>query len=373
MSPGVSTGPDIALASEAPLGPAAARARVRRTLRVGLLALLVVAIACELFVGPVPIRLAEACAIVLDQLGLEIPIPFTQAQRAVFMSLRLPRVLAAGLVGAALGSGGAALQGLFRNPLADPQLIGVSSGASVGAALVIVIGAPWLIELGAAGSWGPAPIALAAFVGALASTMLVYRLSSFGGRPSMTHMLLAGVAMNAFAFALVGVLQFSATDMQLRDLTHWMLGEVGRANWAELPWLVLAVVPALIGLHRLAADLDVSLLGDGAARDLGVDVDRMRRRVIVWVALAVGVSVASTGPIGFVGLAVPHMLRLMVGSGHKQLLVDAALLGAALLIAADALARVVVAPAELPVGILTTLLGAPLFLGLLLRDLRGRS
>ena len=346
------------------------RARVRRALRLGLVGLLVSAVALELFVGPVPISLAQAAAIVLDTLGVHLPIAYGRPEQAVLLSLRLPRVLVAGLVGAALGCGGAALQALFRNPLADPQLIGVASGASVGAALVITLGGAWVVELAVL---GPAPIALAAFGGALLATALVYRLASLGGRPSMTHMLLAGVAINAFAWSLVGLLQFGADDMQLRDLAHWLLGEVGRARWAELPWLLAGVIPALVGLRRLAAELDVSLLGDAAARDLGVDVDALRRRVIVWVALAVGVSVACTGPIGFVGLAVPHMLRLIVGSGHRSLLVDAALLGAGLLIAADAFARVIVAPAELPVGILTTLLGAPLFLGLLLRDLRGRA
>lgn len=189
----------------------------------------------------------------------------------------------------------------------------------------------------------------------------------------MTHMLLAGVALNAFAWALVGMLQFAADDVQLRDLAHWLLGELGRASWPELPWLVAAVIPAIIGLRRRADDVDVSLLGDAAAHSLGVDLDRMRRSVVVWVALAVGVAVACTGPIGFVGLAVPHILRLIGGSSHRELLVDSALLGASLLLGADALARVIVAPAELPVGILTTLLGAPLFVALLLRDLRGRA
>lgn len=348
------------------------RIHARRRLRLGLLIALLGAVALELLAGPVPISLGQAAAIGLDAIGIQLPISFGAVERTVLLNLRLPRVAVAGLVGAALGTGGAALQGLFRNPLADPQLIGVSSGASVGAALVIVLGGPLLLQ-GIALGLGTAPIALAAFAGALASTFLVYRLASVGGRPSMTHMLLAGIALNAFAWALVGMLQFAADDMQLRDLAHWLLGEVGRASWAELPWLLLGVIPALIGLRRQAANLDVSLLGDAAARDLGVDVDRMRRRVIVWVSLAVGVSVACTGPIAFVGLAVPHLLRLLIGSTHRSLLLDASLLGAALLIAADALARVVVAPAELPVGILTTLLGAPLFLGLLLRDLRGRA
>jgi iron complex transport system permease protein len=349
------------------------RMRVRAWLRAGLIALLVSTIALELLIGPVPITLGQALAIGLDQLGLPTPaIEFGEAERVVLVSLRAPRVSIAALVGAGLGCGGAALQGLFRNPLADPQLIGVSSGASVGAALVIVFGVPTLIgsvELGL----GAAPIALAAFLGALLASALVYRLASVDGRPSMTHMLLAGIAMNALAWALVGLLQFVADDVQLRDLAHWMLGEVGRASWAELPWLALGVIPAVIVLRRHADELDVSLLGDAAASDLGVDLDRMRRRVIVAVALAVGVSVACTGPIGFVGLAVPHVLRLIVGSAHRALFVDAALLGASLLLGADALARVIAAPAELPVGILTTFLGAPLFLALLLADLRRRG
>jgi iron complex transport system permease protein len=348
------------------------RAEARRRLRLVLLLLLGGAITLELFVGPIPISPAKALAIVLDVINFDLAIPFSRTEQVVLLSLRLPRVAVAGLVGAALGCGGAALQALFRNPLADPQLIGVSSGASVGAALVITLGGPLLLD-SLANGLGPAPIALAAFVGALASTSMVYRLASIGGRPSMTHMLLAGIAMNAFAWALIGVLQFAATDVQLRDLAHWMLGQVGRASWAELPWLVLGVVPAIVAMRRRAADVDVSLLGDAAAHSLGVDLDRLRRAMIVWVALAVGVAVACTGPIGFVGLAVPHILRLLVGSSHRELLLDSALLGASLLLGADALARVIVAPAELPVGILTTLLGAPLFVTLLLRDLRGRA
>jgi iron complex transport system permease protein len=349
------------------------RELARRRLRVGLCILLVGAVSLELLVGPVPITIGQALTITLDQLGLPSPaIAYGPAQRVVLLSLRAPRVLAAGLVGAGLGSSGAALQGLFRNPLADPQLIGVSSGAMVGASAVIVLGVPTLLA-GLEAGVGAAPVAMAAFAGALLVSMLVHRLATVNGRPSMTHMLLAGIAFNAAAGAMVGVLAFVADDVQLRDLSHWMLGEVGRASWPELPWLVLGVVPAIFALRSHAAALDVSLLGDAAARDLGVDVDRLRRHIVIWVALAVGVSVACTGPIGFVGLAVPHLLRLIVGSSHRSLFVDAALGGACLLLVADAFARVVVAPAELPVGILTALLGAPLFLGLLLRDLRRRG
>lgn len=333
---------------------------------------LLAAITLALLVGPMPIAPARALALLLGELGLPLAEPASEVERVVLVSLRAPRVLVGGLVGAALACGGAALQAIFRNPLADPQLIGVASGAALAAALVIVLGSPLLVAL-LDQDLALAPLALAAFAGALLSTRFVVRIASVSGRPAMAHMLLAGIAVNALAWSGVGALQFAADDVQLRDLSHWMLGEVGRASWAELPWLALVVIPAIVLLQRLAPALDVSLLGDAAAHALGVELDRLRRRVLLLVSAMVALAVACTGPIGFVGLAVPHVLRLLVGGSQRGLYLDAALLGAALLIAADALARIVVAPAELPVGILTSLLGAPLFLSLLLRDLRDRS
>ena len=341
-----------------------------RVVRVALLLMLTAALAAELWVGAVAINVGQALAIVADALGFTSqawgPWAYGPAERTVLLALRLPRALGACLVGAALGVSGAALQGLFRNPLASPQLIGVSSGAAAGSALAIVIGAPLVLVP----ALGGAAISIAAFTGAVVTSFTVYKLASIDGRPSVTHMLLAGIAVTAFSGALIGLLQYLADADQLRDLSLWMLGDVGRTGWDELPWLAVGVIPMVVMLARLGDGLDVSVLGDAAAHDLGIDVAQLRRRVLIATSLAVGVAVACSGPIAFIGLAVPHILRLVRGPMHRALIVDSALLGAALLLGADALARIVIAPAELPVGILTAFLGAPLFLSLLIRDLR---
>nr|WP_255216404.1 iron ABC transporter permease [Pseudenhygromyxa sp. WMMC2535] len=332
--------------------------------------MLVLTFLLEVGVGSMAISPRQLAAIVLDSLGFEGAglASYGAAERTVLLALRLPRALGAGLVGAGLAVAGAALQGLFRNPLASPQLIGVSSGAAAGAALTLVLGAPLLsLGLGAGGL-----LSAAAFLGALVTSVTVYKLASVDGRPSVTHMLLAGIAMSALCAALVGAMQYLADDVELRDLSLWMLGDVGRNGWDELPWLALGVLPGIVLLQRLGRALDVSVLGDAAAHDLGVDLVRLRRRVVLLSALVVGSAVACSGPIAFVGLAVPHLVRLLRGPRHSALIIDSAVLGAALLLGADALARTMAAPAELPVGVLTAFIGAPLFISLLIRDLRGR-
>lgn len=273
----------------------------------------------------------------------------------VVLMLRLPRLVLAVLVGSALASGGASMQGLFRNPLADPGLIGVSSGAALGAIAAIVIG-------GQAGSW---LVALCAFMGGLIATSTVYVLGR--RRPGVANLLLAGVAINAIAMAGVGLLTYMANEHQLRDLTFWTLGSLGGAGWSKVgivaPWILLP----LLCLPKAANALNALLLGEGEASLLGFRPERLRPLLVGLVALSVGAAVAFSGVIGFVGLVVPHLLRMMFGPDHRFLLPASALGGASLLVAADALARTVVAPGELPIGVLTALVGGPFFLWLLIR------
>lgn len=292
------------------------------------------------------------------------------AERTVFWSIRLPRVVLAGLVGAVLSMSGAALQGLFRNPLADPALIGVSSGGSLGAALVIVVGAPLFA---ASPAWlRPALLPLAAFGGGILATRLVLRLATLDGHTHVGVMLLAGVAVNAFVGAALGLLSSFASDRALRDLFFWTLGSFATASWTTVAATSIPMLACLVGLPRFARSLDVMLLGDVEAKQLGVAVSRVRSSIIALTALGVGAAVSAVGLIGFVGLVVPHLVRLSLGPRHRRLLPLSGLLGAVLVIVADTLARSVVAPLELPIGVLTALVGGPSFLALLQRE-RGRT
>jgi iron complex transport system permease protein len=292
-----------------------------------------------------------------------------QGDDMVVLMLRLPRVLMAALVGAALAVSGAAMQGLFRNPLVEPGLVGVSAGSAVGAIGMIVLGGglfaamPTLLA-----SFG---IALAAFAGGLASTLLVYLLGR--RRPGMAMLLLAGVAINAIAMAGVGMLTYLANERQLRDLSFWTLGSLGGTDWVRLAAVAPAMLVPVLLLPRRARALNALLLGEQEAALLGFRPARLRRQLIALVALATSAAVAMCGVIGFVGLVVPHVLRLLWGPDHRLLLPASALAGATLVIGADTVARVVVAPAELPIGVLTALLGGPFFLWLLLRTRIGEA
>jgi len=283
----------------------------------------------------------------------------------IILDIRLPRTLLGMLVGAALAVSGVVLQGLFRNPLADPGLVGVSSGAGL-AAVIIIIGIPIFLP-GIAGLVGAYALPLAAFVGALATTSLLYRIATRAGRTSVATMLLAGIALGALAGALTGYLTFLSNDQQLRDLTFWTMGSLGGATMDKVITAAPFIALALATIPWLAERLDALLLGEVEAGHLGVEVQTVKRVAIVMVALSVGASVAAAGPIGFIGIVVPHLLRIAMGPRHRALMIASALLGAILLIAADMAARTLVAPAELPIGIVTALIGAPFFLWLLLR------
>jgi iron complex transport system permease protein len=287
----------------------------------------------------------------------------------VFFSIRLPRLLLGLAAGAGLGMAGALMQGLFRNPLADPGLIGVSSGAALAAGVTIVLGAVWFPDLPRAlGSW---TLVLMAFGGGLAVTVLIYLLSRGDGGTRVGLMLLAGIGINALAGAGLGLLSFLANDEQLRSLQFWLLGSLGGARWSAVLLVGgLCGVALVLGL-RLAGPLNALALGEAQAVLLGVPVQRVQRRVVVLTALAVGAVTATTGIIGFIGLVAPHMVRLIAGPDHRWVLPGSALLGASLVLAADAVARTVAQPAELPLGVLTALVGVPFFL-VLLRSAHGR-
>lgn len=284
--------------------------------------------------------------------------------QSIIMDIRLPRLILALLVGASLAILGAVMQGLFRNPLADPSLIGVSGGASVGASIVIVAaGGAMLSPLA-----GLSMVALGAFIGGAITTLVVYRVATSSLGTSVTTMLLAGIAIGAIAGAFNSLLSYFSDNQMLRQISVWQMGNLGGANWQKVS--IMASVSLIIFslLPSQARSLNALLLGESEARHLGIDVQRIKRQLIFLTALGVGVSVALAGLIGFVGLIVPHMVRLLIGPDHRALLPASALAGASLLLIADSIARVVVLPAELPTGILTALLGAPFFVALLLKQ-----
>lgn len=346
--------------------PSAVRARrlpAAATL-VALAAALAVAVVLALGTGAYRIAPPEAIRIVLAALtgrGAE------DQAAAVLTAIRAPRVLLGALTGAGLAVAGALTQGLFRNPLADPALVGVSAGAALAAAAVIVLGNVWVPASMRTDALGPYVLPLAAFAGGLAVTALVYRIGCARGVLSLPLSLLAGIAINAIAMAGIGLLIFVATDEQLRTLTFWNLGSLAAGTWHAVLPVVPLVLLALARAWRLAPALNALALGEVRAEHLGVHVDRVKREAIALAALATGALVALTGVIGFVGLVAPHLVRLACGPDHRVVLPGAALLGATLVVAADLLARTAVAPAELPLGVVTALAGGPFFLALLLR------
>ena len=258
------------------------------------------------------------------------------------------------------------MQGLFRNPLADPALVGVSSGGAFAAAVAIVFTDSHLGDSLRFLQHQLLPIA--AFAGSLTTTIVLYGIASRGGRTSIAIFLLAGLAIAAIANAGIGLLVFVADDRQLRDITFWMLGSLSGATWTKLTALAPVLAIALIACLSIARGLDVLVLGEAEAFHSGVDVERLKRISIVLVSAMTGVAVSVCGVVGFVGIVVPHLLRLVIGPGHRLLLPASALLGAILLVGADTVARTIVAPAEMPIGILTAAIGAPFFLAMLLRQ-----
>lgn len=283
-----------------------------------------------------------------------------EALRQIWLTIRLPRVLLALVIGGSLALAGCVMQGLFRNPLADPGLLGISSGAACAVALWVVLPVtlPALLML-------YAPM-LAAFLGALAATLVIFLLSQQRDS-SLSRLLLVGIAINALCGAAVGVLSWVSNDAQLRQLSLWGMGSLGSAQWSTLLAVTSLMIPTVLIIWRLAGALNLLQLGDEEAHYLGVDVHVVQRILLLCSALLVASAVAVSGVIGFIGLVVPHLMRMWLGSDHRAVIPGSVLAGAFLLLIADTIARTVVAPAEMPVGLLTSLLGAPWFLWLIFR------
>ncbi|PZU51063.1 MAG: hypothetical protein DI568_00170 [Sphingomonas sp.] len=332
--------------------------------RVGATALLLglallLTIVANLRLGAVPVEWRDLWALI----GLGEGDP---GAMAVLTGIRLPRLLAALAVGAALGVSGAALQALFRNPLAEPGLLGVSTGAALGAAIWFVFGATFFAGLASLDLLRPFILPLLSFTGALLAVGLVLWLGRSGGPGATVLMLLVGIGVNAIGAALIGLATYISTDNEMRALSMWMLGSFAQTEWAVLAPALLLITLSTIGLMRTHRALDLLALGEAAARNLGIDTDRLRLMLGVLTAFAVGASVSLSGVIGFVGLVVPHMLRMAIGPAHRTLLPLCAMGGAALLATADLAARLVALPAEAPVGVIMALVGAPVFLAMLI-------
>lgn len=283
------------------------------------------------------------------------------ALRQIWLTIRLPRVLLALVIGGSLALAGCVMQGLFRNPLADPGLLGISSGAACAVALWVVLPVtlPALLML-------YAPM-LAAFLGALAATGVIFILSQQRDG-SLSRLLLVGIAINALCGAAVGVLSWVSNDAQLRQLSLWGMGSLGTAQWSTLLAVTSLMLPTVLFIWRLAPALNLLQLGEEDAHYLGVDVRWVQRILLLCSALLVAAAVAVSGVIGFIGLVIPHLIRMWLGSDHRAVVPGSVLAGACLLLIADTLARTAVAPAEMPVGLLTSILGAPWFLWLIFRQ-----
>lgn len=319
--------------------------------------------------GAVSIPPLTILSILLHSVGIDISIPFTDLEYSIFYSIRLPRVILCCAAGAGLALSGGLLQGLFRNALAAPTLIGTSFGAMLAVVFVIVVGHKLFEAM--SDSVRLLVLPMSGFTGGLVATLLVYRIARNGGRTSVSTMLLAGIGINALALAFTGYLIFLADDAQLRNITFWNLGSVGGATWKDV---LICVIPTSIAIGLalpLLKSLNVMLLGESEAMFLGINTDAVKRLAIIACALAVGGAVAVTGNVQFVGLVVPNLLRLILGSDHRILIPSSILLGASLLPASDLIARTIVIPEELPLGVVTAFLGAPFFLWLLVRHRKG--
>lgn len=331
---------------------------------VALSALLLLTLLLALMKGAVALSPLTILNILLRSIGISLgPATWQAADETILLELRLPRVLGGALVGAALATAGVLFQGLLRNPLADPYIIGTSAGAGFAATVAMLILPP-------ASVLGFGSVALSAFVGSLLAVMLVYRLSRVDGRSSPVTLLLAGVIVNTVLGYLgsLSILLFEGSEFRLRRVFTWLMGGIAVNDLRQLLVVGLIIVAGIIVAYGYAVSLNALAIGEEGAQALGVDLDREAGRIILLGSLLTGAAVSVSGLIGFLGLAVPHILRLIVGPDHRRLLPTSALAGAILLVVADTVARSIAAPAELPVGIFTALLGGPLFLFLLRRN-----
>jgi iron complex transport system permease protein len=324
---------------------------------------LLIAVIASFAVGPLRLPPMEVLQAIGVKLGLVDPASVSTRDLAVVWQLRIPRALLGAMVGAALAMAGASLQGLFGNPLADPGIVGVTQGAALGAVSAIVLGA------GAFGAW---TLPLAAFAGAGGAITLTYLLARPGQGTGTATLLLVGIAIAAFCSAMIGFLTYIASESELQSLVFWQMGSLAQTDWMDVIAVAPVFVLGTIALLRLATPLDMLALGERQAQHLGLDVKRTRLKLIAFSALLVGAAVAFAGSIGFVGLVVPHVVRLLVGPGHRWLLPVSAVAGALLIVVADTAARTLDPPSEIPLGLFSAALGAPFFLWLVMRQ-RHRS
>ena len=334
----------------------------RLVVAIAVAVLLIAAVLVSALVGQLAITPGEVGGSLLRALGIANPwAPSDQVIESTLWVVRFPRVAMALMVGAGLAVAGAVMQAVFGNPLAEPGVVGVSAGAALGAATAIVLGLA---------AYGDGFIALLAFAGGLLATMLVYLVSRANGRTEVVTLLLTGIAVNAFAGAGLAFVLFSASSANREQIVFWQLGSLGGSLWREVLVVAVVVVPGVIVATLLGRRFDVLALGERNARHLGIDVERLRIVSVVIVALLTGVAVAFVGIIAFVGLVVPHLVRMLLGPSHRVLVVTSAFAGALLMVVADLLARTLVGGTELPIGLLTSLVGGPFFFFLLWRQRR---
>ncbi|MFT4573520.1 MAG: iron complex transport system permease protein [Marinomonas primoryensis] len=284
----------------------------------------------------------------------------------VLFEIRLPRTILSIAVGAALGICGAAMQALFRNPLADPGLIGVAGGGALGAVTVIVLGNSIFPQ--AMDVIGLYALPIGAMIGCLGVCSIIYKLSNRQGQFTIITLLLAGIAVNAIVGSLIGILTLVSSDSELRELTFWTMGNLGGNSWSLILPVLTLIAISLVGLSRLAKPLNLYLLGEAQAQHLGIEVSQLKKQVFVYTAMAVGAAVSISGMIGFVGFVVPHLVRILIGPDHRFLFPVSMLLGASFLTITDVIARIIIIPAELPIGLVTSALGGPFFLFVLYKQ-----
>lgn len=345
--------------------------RNKRFSIIALLVFLLCSCILSISLGAIEIPLKNLAKIMGNQIFDFHAAGVPKQQEAVLLAIRAPRVLLGAFIGATLSMAGCAVQGMFRNPLAEPGLIGVSSGASLFAVMFIVLGNSIFHSFTLL--FGYYALSIAAFTGAFLTTWLLYRFAVSRGRVDISSLLLMGIAINALAVALTGLLTYVATDEQLRTITFWSLGSLGGANWKTLLVLLPFSLVCMMGLLPMGKGLNAMALGEAQAEHLGINIRKANRLIVILAALGVGSSVAMAGVIGFLALLVPHLLRISVSADHKFLLPASGLFGAGLLVLADLVARTIVIPAELPIGILTAFMGVPMFIMILLKSKRERS
>ncbi len=286
----------------------------------------------------------------------------SQLHKDVLLKIRFPRVILASIVGASLALSGACLQGLFRNPLADPGLIGVSSGAALGVALTIVLGSNYIPSF-----LSPYILPISAIIGSAVVIFLLFYITKGFGLAGMTYMLLAGIAINSFAGVGIGFLTYISDDSELRSLTFWTMGSFGGSRWDLILPAIIIILITIIWSLKVSKKLDLIQLGEAEARRIGVDIKKLKFDVIISSAIIVGVSVSLAGMIGFIGLIVPHLMRMLGGVNHQYLLRASIFSGALIMIISDLISRTIISPAELPVGLITSAIGSPFFLWLIFK------